>query len=263
MPSRTRFRPCIDLHDGKVKQIVGGTLDSAESELQTNFVSERSSAWFAGKYREDGLAGGHVIKLGPGNDEAARLALGAYPDGLQVGGGINLDNATEWLEAGASHVIATSTLFDADAGFRLDRLEGLVSEVGRERLVIDLSCRRRDDHWVVAMNRWQTPTDLVISEETLRSLAAHCDEFLVHAADVEGKCEGIDEELVRLLGDWSATADDFPVTYAGGASSLDDLYLVQRLSGGRVDLTIGSALDIFGGSGVSYRDCVAFNRLSE
>lgn len=255
----TRFRPCIDLHDGKVKQIVGGTLDSSSETLKTNFTSDLSPGWFAAKYCEDKLTGGHIIKLGPGNDDAAKEALSAYPGGLQVGGGITSKNAAEWLEAGASHLIATSFLFDENARFREDRLEALLSETGPDRLVIDLSCRRRDNGWVVAMNRWQTITNMPVTLETLDELASSCDEFLIHAADVEGKCEGIDEDLVALLGQWGRK----PVTYAGGASSLEDLKRVDQISGGAVDLTIGSALDIFGGSGVSYSDCVTFNQLPE
>ncbi|MDF1859553.1 MAG: phosphoribosylformimino-5-aminoimidazole carboxamide ribotide isomerase [Verrucomicrobiales bacterium] len=255
MSRRSQFRPCIDLHEGSVKQIVGGTLDSTDSALETNFVSDKSSSWFAELYASDQLRGGHVIKLGPGNDEAAREALAAYPGGLQIGGGINPENAAEWLEAGASHVISTSCLFDEDARFQSEVLKRLVEAVGADRLVIDLSCRRREGKWIVAMNRWQTPTDLEVTHETLSALASSCDEFLIHAADVEGKCSGIDEDLVSLLGAWG----EKPVTYAGGASSLDDLRLVDSLSGGKVDLTIGSALDIFGGSGVSYRDCVKYN----
>jgi len=256
MNRRTQFRPCIDLHEGRVKQIVGGTLDSEKETLKTNFVSDHPPSWFAELYARDNLRGGHVIKLGPGNDEAARQALAAFPGGLQIGGGITPENALVWIEAGAAQVIATSSLFNADGHFQESRLKDLVSEVGSERLVIDLSCRRFEDSWVVAMNRWQTLTDLTITGETLDSLSASCAEFLIHAADVEGKCEGIDEDLVSFLGEWGRK----PVTYAGGAASLRDLELVDRLSGGRVDLTIGSALDIFGGSGVSYADCVAYNR---
>jgi phosphoribosylformimino-5-aminoimidazole carboxamide ribotide isomerase len=259
MRRRTRFRPCIDLHDGKVKQIVGGSLDSSSEELKTNFTTDLDPSWFAGKYAEDELTGGHVIKLGPGNDEAARSALRAYPNGMQLGGGITAGNASTWLSAGASHVIATSFLFDSGAHFREERLAALLAETGRERLVIDLSCRQDENGWVVAMNRWQTITDLHLTHETLDQLASSCDEFLIHAADVEGKCEGIDEALVELLGQWGK----LPVTYAGGASCLEDLKRVDDISGGLVDLTIGSALDIFGGDGVSYSDCVVFNRLSD
>ncbi len=256
MNRRTQFRPCIDLHEGRVKQIVGGTLDSAKESLKTNFVSDQPPSWFAELYARDDLRGGHVIKLGPGNDDAARQALAAFPGGLQIGGGITPENACEWLGAGASQVIATSSLFDARGHFQEPRLKALVSEIGSEKLVIDLSCRRFEDSWFVAMNRWQTRTDLPITRETLETLSSSCAEFLIHAADVEGRCEGIDEDLVSFLGQWGGR----PVTYAGGASSLSDLELVDRLSSGRVDLTIGSALDIFGGSGVRYADCLAYNR---
>lgn len=254
---RARFRPCIDLHEGRVKQIVGGTLDSATESLKTNFISDRPASWFAERYAADGLKGGHVIQLGPGNRDAARAALAAYPGGLQLGGGVTAENAAEWLEAGASHVIATSCLFDREGRFQPEQLERLVAAVGRERLVVDLSCRRRGDAWIVAMDRWRTLTDLPVAPETLDALAGSCDEFLVHAADVEGKCRGIDGELVALLGAWGKR----PLTYAGGASTLADLELVDRLGGGRVDLTVGSALDLFGGTGVRYEDCLAFNRL--
>jgi phosphoribosylformimino-5-aminoimidazole carboxamide ribotide isomerase len=257
----TLFRPCIDLHDGKVKQIVGSTLseetaDGAPAPLRENFVSEKPARWFAELYRRDALTGGHVIMLGKGNDAAARGALAAYPGGLQVGGGINPGNARLWLEDGASHVIVTSWLFDERARFEQSRLDAMVKAVGRERLVIDLSCKATPEGWVVAMNRWRTPTDLAVNRETLARLAPYCAEFLVHAVDVEGKCEGIDEPLVRLLGE----ACGRPVTYAGGARSLADLARVHELGAGKVDVTIGSALDLFGGNGVRYQDCVAFNR---
>ncbi len=251
----TKFRPCIDLHDGKVKQIVGGTLTDTGDELRTNFESDRPAGYFADRYRQDAITGGHVIKLGPNNDEAARQALAAYPRGLQVGGGIHQDNAVDWLGAGASHVIVTSWLFDAQAQFRPERLEALVAEIGRQHLVIDLSCRGADSGWVVAMNRWQTPTNLEVTAQTLQQLSDFCDEFLIHAADVEGKCEGIDAELVRFLGEHCT----IPVTYAGGVKGFEDLQMVQELSGGKVDLTIGSALDLFGGNKVRYADCVAWN----
>lgn len=256
MNRRAQFRPCIDLHEGRVKQIVGGTLDSSTEALRTNFVSDRPASWFAARYAEDDLRGGHVIQLGPGNESAAREALAAYPGGLQIGGGITPENAVRWLDAGASHVIATSCLFDREGHFQPGHLKALVAETGPERLVIDLSCRRKGDIWVVAMNRWQTLTDLMVNRETLDLLAESCDEFLIHAADVEGQCRGIDAELVTLLGSWG----ERPLTYAGGASTLSDLALVDRVGGGKVDLTIGSALDLFGGSGIRYEDCVAWNR---
>ncbi len=234
------FRPCIDLHEGKVKQLVGGTLGASTEALRTNFVSEKSSAEYAALYRRDGLLGGHVILLGPGNEQAARAALAAYPGGLQVGGGVNLDNAAGWLDAGASHVIVTSWLFQAGR-VDFERLAQLERAVGKQRLVLDLSCRRRDaDYWVVT-DRWQTFTDVAITHATLDRLAQSCAEFLVHAVDVEGLCRGVDAELVEKLAAWSP----IPATYAGGANSLADLELVTELGQGRVDLTIGSALDIF------------------
>lgn len=250
----THFRPCIDLHHGQVKQIVGGSLrdDAAPTE---NFVSDQTPDWFATLYREDEVEGGHVIQLGPGNEEAARAALAAWPGGLQIGGGVNLQNAADWLEAGAAKVIVTSWLFDGGARFCPDRLEELAESIGPERLVVDLSCRGTRPGWIVAMNRWQTPTDLTLSKKTLVWLAEFCSEFLIHAADVEGLRAGMDEDLIRMLGDHSP----LPVTYAGGASAFEDLARVEQLSHGRVDLTIGSALDLFGGP-VAYVDCVAWNR---
>ena len=249
------FRPCIDLHEGKVKQLVGGTLGGDPERLQTNFVSDRPAAWYAQLYRRDGLKGGHIIMLGPGNEAEARAALQAYPGGLQIGGGVNLDNARGWLDAGASHVIVTSWVF---RGGKVDwaRLAQLVQVVGKARLVLDLSCRRRGGDYFVVTDRWQKFTDLAISRDSLENLAAWCAEFLIHAVDVEGQCHGIDQELVSHLGQWSP----IPTTYAGGASSLADLEAVTRLGQGKIDLTIGSALDIFGGSGVRYDDAVAFNQ---
>jgi phosphoribosylformimino-5-aminoimidazole carboxamide ribotide isomerase len=249
------FRPCIDLHEGRVKQIVGGTLSDRGGALQTNFVSDRRPGWFADLYRRDGLTGGHVIKLGPGNDEAAREALAAWPGGLQIGGGIDLENAGSWLDAGASHVIVTSWLFP-NGTLDFDRLDQLSRAVGKSRLVLDLSCRFREGEYVVVTNRWQTFTTTVLSASLLNNLADHCDEFLIHAVDVEGLCRGIDPALVSTLSDWSP----LPTTYAGGATSLHDLEQVQALGRGRIHLTIGSALDLFGGKGIRYADAVAFNR---
>ena len=253
---RSLFRPCIDLHGGVVKQIVGGTLkDGANADLKENFVSEKPAAYYAGLYRTDALTGGHVIMLGGGNAAAAKEALAAYPGGLQVGGGVNATNAKEWIDAGATHVIVTSCVFEGNT-ISEARLQELVDAVGRERLVLDLSCRRVGDGWNVAKDKWQTITDLAVTHETLDRLAGFCSEFLVHAADVEGKCQGIDEKLVAYLGAWGK----IPVTYAGGAKSVDDLQKVQELSGGTVDLTYGSSLDVFGGTLVRYADVVAWNK---
>ena len=246
------FRPSIDLHEGKVKQIVGGTL--GEAGLRTNFVSDKSAAAFAELYRRDALFGGHVIMLGPGNDTAARGALAAFPGGLHIGGGINAANARQWLDAGASQVIVTSWVF-REGHVDWTRLEELVKLIGKDKLVLDLSCRRRDGKYFVVTDRWQKFTDLEVDAATLQKFSGHCAEFLIHAVDVEGLCHGIDRELVTRLGQWTP----IPMTYAGGASTLADLETVTRLGNGKVDLTIGSALDIFGGTGVKYADCVAFN----
>ncbi|KAF9009068.1 Phosphoribosylformimino-5-aminoimidazole carboxamide ribotide isomerase [Cyathus striatus] len=250
------FRPCIDLHDGKVKQIVGGSLsDTAPQSLKTNFVSRQSSAEFALMYKQNDLQGAHIIKLGPGNDSSAKEALAAWPGGLQIGGGITDTNAQEWIDAGASKVIVTSYLFPGGQ-FSLDRLKLISSIVGKDRLVVDVSCRRRGDKWLVAMNKWQDITDMEVCQESLDLLSNYCSEFLIHAADVEGLCQGIDEKLVEKLGQWVK----IPTTYAGGAKSIDDLELVDRLSGGTVDLTFGSSLDIFGGSQVRFLDLVEKNQ---
>ncbi len=249
------FRPCIDLHEGKVKQIVGGTFGSEDAPLKTNYVSDRPAAWFAELYRRDKLRGGHVIMLGPGNEAAARSALQSYPSGLQIGGGITSDNARAWLEAGASHVIVTSWVF-REGRIDWERLTKLSAALGRERLVLDLSCRRRGPDYFVVADGWQKFTEVVIGPETLEKLSEWCAEFLVHAVDVEGLCRGIDKELVAKLSKWSP----IPATYAGGANSLADLEEVTQLGQGRVHLTIGSALDIFGGTGVRYEEVIAFNR---
>ncbi|MBR9760923.1 phosphoribosylformimino-5-aminoimidazole carboxamide ribotide isomerase [bacterium] len=252
----TKFRPCIDLHEGKVKQIVGGTLNDEGAE--ENFVSKKSPSWYAEKFRGSDLKGGHVIQLGPGNLQAAREALAAWPGGLQLGGGVSLENAGEWIEAGASQVIVTSWLFDQDGNFLRDRLKALAEEIGMEKIVVDLSCRQVADGWKVAMNRWQTVTEMVIDLDIIDHLSQYCAEFLIHAADVEGQCSGVDVPLVELLGQWTGC----PITYAGGVRGLEDLKLINEASAGRLDATVGSALDLFGGSGVTYNELLAWNRQS-
>lgn len=252
--SKTRFRPCIDLHQGQVKQIVGGTL--TEDGATENHVSPHPSTWFAELFRSDDLTGGHVIKLGPANDAAACAALAAWPGGMQIGGGINFENAAQWIDAGASHVIVTSWLFDDTGCFQEDNARRLAAAIGRDRIVIDLSCRQAADGWTVAMNRWQTLTDLDVTHATMDRLSQYCDEFLIHAADVEGKCDGIDDRLVELIGRWG----EKPVTYAGGVASQADLDAIATLSGGLIDVTVGSALDIFGSDRLQYRDLVNWNR---
>ena len=237
-----------------MKQIVGGTLSDCAEGPQTNFVSDRPASWYAELYRKDDLRGGHVIQLGPGNETAAREALAAFPGGLQLGGGVNADNAADWFDAGAAHVIVTSWVF-REGRLDAERLAALVKSIGRERLVLDLSCRQRDSQYWVVTDRWQNFTELPVNEATLQTLADSCAEYLVHAVDVEGLQTGIDLDLVQTL----AAGSPLPVTYAGGANSLADLEAVQQASGGRVHLTIGSALDIFGGK-LNYTDCVAYNR---
>jgi phosphoribosylformimino-5-aminoimidazole carboxamide ribotide isomerase len=248
----TRFRPCIDLHQGVVKQIVGGSL--TDGGATTHFVSDRGSAHYANLFKNRGLTGGHLISLGPNNQTAVSDALAAYPQGLQYGGGVTIDNAADFLDAGASKVIVTSYLFE-NQKFSWHRLADISRLIGPDRLVIDLSCRKTESGWQVATDRWQTITETLIDRRLIEQLQPYCAEFLVHSADMEGLQAGIDEELVRLLGD----SVDIPTTYAGGARSLADLEQVKRLSKGKIDLTIGSALDIFGGSGVTLDDCVQWN----
>jgi phosphoribosylformimino-5-aminoimidazole carboxamide ribotide isomerase len=251
-----KFRPCIDLHNGKVKQIVGSTLsDSSPDTLRTNFTSEFSSSYYARMYRRDNLYGGHVIMLGPGNEDAAVEAFRAFPHGLQAGGGITPENATYWLDQGAAAVIVTSYVFRGGKILE-DRLQEMQNLVGRDRLVIDLSCRKRDNDYYVVTDRWQKFTDTKIGPETLDYFSRFCFEFLIHAADVEGKCRGIAEDLVENLAAWVP----LPTTYAGGIRDLVDLQRIDELGQGRLDVTVGSSLDIFGGSGLKYSDAVAFNR---
>ena len=245
-----RFRPCIDLHGGVVKQIVGATLSDGPADApETNFRSEKPAEWFAECYRRDYLTGGHVIQLGPGNAEAARAALAQWPGGLQVGGGINADNAARWLDDGASHVIVTSWVF-AGGHIHMSRLSELSRRIGPSHLVLDLSCRRRGDAYYVATDRWQTFTDEAVTHDLLDRLAGYCDEFLIHAVDVEGRCAGIETELAAYLGRWQG----LPLTYAGGIASQADIDRIETLGQGRIDFTVGSALDIFGGTGLKYAE---------
>lgn len=257
-----RFRPCIDIHRGKVKQIVGSTLSDVDQgrKMITNFETERATAEFAAMYRRDGLVGGHVIMLGAdeSSKRSALEAVGAFPGGLQLGGGVSSANAEEYLEAGASHVIVTSYVF-RDGRVDEERLEELVRCVGKERIVLDLSCRRKEDgKYYVVTDRWQKFTDLEVEEETLRWLEAHADEFLVHGVDVEGKKLGVDVDLVNILG----KACNIPVTYAGGVSTMEDLEVVKQAGGGKVDVTVGSALDIFGGD-LPYEKVVEWHNLQQ
>lgn len=244
-----KFRPCIDLHAGVVKQIVGSTLSASGQSPATNFEAEKPAEWFAGLYRKDNLTGGHVIMLGPGNEEAALAALSAWPGGLQIGGGINDLNAEFWLDNGAEAVIVTSWVFH-DGEIDMGRLKKLSRLTGRERLVLDLSCRKREDGYFVVTNRWQTYTAARVSEDLLAALSDYCCEFLIHAVDVEGMCSGIERPLVEILADRGG----IPVTYAGGIRSMDDIDIIGSVGRGNIDFTVGSALDIFGGTFLKYED---------
>lgn len=253
------FRPCIDIHNGKVKQIVGGSLRDRQDNAEENFVSGQDAAFYADFYKKNGIKGGHVILLNPESSgyyaetkAQALSALQAYPGGLQVGGGIREENALEYLESGASHVIVTSYVF-RDGKIEYANLERLVRRVGKDRIVLDLSCRRRDGAYYIVTDRWQKDTDVKLSEETLEKLSFYCDEFLVHAVDVEGRADGIEEEVAALLGNWGK----MPVTYAGGVHDFSDLEKLKKLGQNRVNVTIGSALDLFGGN-MKWEEVIAF-----
>jgi phosphoribosylformimino-5-aminoimidazole carboxamide ribotide isomerase len=244
------FRPCIDIHNGKVKQIVGGSLADLNDRAQENYVSEQDAAFFAELYKNAGLKGGHIILLNSVNSDfyeqtkvQALSALRAYPGGMQVGGGITADNASEYLAAGASHVIVTSYVFH-DGKIDYKRLEKLVKAVGKEHLVLDLSCKKIDDEYKIVTDRWQNITDETVTLKLMDELAKYCSEFLIHAVDVEGKANGIEKELAAMLGEW----DGLPITYAGGVHSYEDLDLLKELGRNRLNVTIGSALDLFGGN---------------
>lgn len=244
------FRPCIDIHNGSVKQIVGGSLRDHGDEAVENYVSKQDAVFYAGLYREYKIKNGHIILLNPvtspyydATKKQALAALRAYPGGLQVGGGITSENAGEYLDAGASHVIVTSYVFK-NGQIQYDNLKELMRKVGRRNLVLDLSARKKEGRYFIVTDRWQKYTEVELTERTLNELSAYCDEFLVHAVDVEGKADGIEEELAKLLGDWGK----IPITYAGGVHNFEDLRLLKRIGKGRVHVTIGSALDLFGGN---------------
>lgn len=253
------FRPCIDIHNGKVKQIVGGTLRDMGDQAKENFVSEQDAAFYAEFYKKEGIRGGHIILLNGADSEyyestrqQAFLALRAYPGGLQVGGGIREDNAEDYLEAGASHVIVTSYVF-RDGQINWDNLRKLEYAAGNEHLVLDLSCRKKDENYYIVTDRWQKFTEVVLTPAVLDELAGHCSEFLIHAVDVEGKARGIEAPLVEMLGAWKG----IPVTYAGGVGCFEDLRQLKELGQNRLNVTIGSALDLFGGT-MNYEEVVKF-----
>lgn len=264
-----RFRPCIDIHNGQVKQIIGGTLSDADDAAGENFASDKDAAWYARLYRRDGLGGGHVIMLNGRHSphyaktrQQALLALGAAPGFLQIGGGIDCDNAADYLRLGASHVIVTSYVFSKGRIHR-DRLRRLCRAIGKERIVLDVSCRMIDGTYRIVTDRWQKITQEELSFSLLEELSACCGEFLVHGVDVEGKKSGYDAGLVRLLAGWKRAGGVLPVTYAGGIDSLQTLDLFAKESEGALDVTIGSALDLFGGP-IPYRVlCSRFSKKIE
>lgn len=245
-----QFRPCIDIHNGAVKQIVGGSLKDVGNQAKENFVSKYNAAFYAKLYQKYQLKGGHIILLNNKESEyfkatkaQAMEALKAYPDGLMIGGGIDADNAMEFLEAGASHVIVTSYVFK-NGDVNINNLKKLVNAVGKEHVVLDLSCRKIEGEYRIMTDRWQKASNVILNHETLNYFKDYCDEFLIHAVDVEGKNGGIEEDLVMMLGDWAK----IPMTYAGGVHNFYDLELLRGLGRGKIDVTIGSALDLFGGS---------------
>ena len=267
-----QFRPCIDIHNGKVKQIVGSSLKDIGNKAEENFVSEQDAGFYARMYQQDGVKGGHIILLNAANSEyyeatkaQAVLALQAYPKGLQVGGGITSDNASYYIAQGASHVIVTSYVFK-DGKINYENLNKLVEAVGKEQIVLDLSCRfldgksclegeeqPREAGYYIVTDRWQKFTTERVTHELLEELSQYCDEYLIHAVDVEGKQNGIERELIALLGEWGK----LPMTYAGGISSFSDVEDVKVLGKNRLNVTIGSALDLFGGQ-LKYKDVLEF-----
>lgn len=256
-----KFRPCIDIHNGKVKQIVGGSLQDAENRAVENFVSDCDGGFYGRLYRSYDLAGGHIILLNPSDSpyyaadlEQAEKALSAYPGGLMIGGGVTAENAERFIRMGATHVIVTSYVF-YQGKVNYERLKSMQAAVGKEHLVLDLSCRKRDGRYYIVTDRWQNFTDTEVTEETLAELAEYADEYLIHAVDVEGKASGIECDLAAMLGKW----DGIPVTYAGGVSSFRDLDILRELGNNKVDVTIGSALSIFGGK-MQFEDVITYMR---
>lgn len=255
------FRPCIDIHNGKIKQIVGGSLKDEGNQAQENFVAEQDGAYFAEFYKKDGIRGGHIILLNPAGSEyyeatkaQALSALHAYPGGMQIGGGINAENAAYFIKEGASHVIVTSYVFK-NGRVNYENLTRLVEAVGKEHVVLDVSCRKKDGDYYIVTDRWQKFTDEKVTPELLDKLSGYADEFLVHAVDVEGKASGIEIPLAKLLGDWGK----IPITYAGGVGSFEHLKQLREYGSNRLNVTIGSALDLFGGS-MAYGEVLAFLR---
>lgn len=258
-----KFRPCIDIHNGKVKQIVGGSLKDAGDFACVNFVSAVDSTYYAEMFKKDGIRGAHVIILNKSDSdfyeatkEAAMKALQAYPGGMQIGGGINADNALEYIQAGASHVIVTSFVFK-DGKINYSNMKKLVEAVGREHIVLDLSCGFKDGKYYVVTDRWQKYSDEEVTPELFEKLSDYCDEFLVHGVDSEGKRKGVNTELIELLAQ-AAAKTEVDITYAGGIASMQDISKIEEISKGRLDITVGSALDLYGGE-LKYEELIKLN----
>lgn len=254
-----KFRPCIDIHNGQVKQIVGGSLKDANDKAVENFVSAQDAAYYAKLYKKNQLSGGHVILLNPPSSpyyeatkQQALLALNHYAGGLQAGGGITDKNASEYLNAGASHVIVTSFVFQ-NGEINYDNLNKLIKSVGKQRLVLDVSCRKKDGNYFIVTDRWQKFTNVILTEQVFDKLSRFCDEFLIHAVDAEGKASGIEEDLAEIMG----KMEGITMTYAGGISCMEDLLTLKKLGNEKIDFTIGSALDIFGGK-MKFEEAAAF-----
>lgn len=252
-----KFRPCIDIHNGKVKQIVGSSITDSKDNVTENYISEYDSRYYAAMYKRDGLKGGHVILLNARDSEQydatlnqALMALNEYPGGLQLGGGVNEKNAEFFLEKGASHVIVTSYVF-SDGKINYKNLETISKITGKDKLVLDLSCRKKEDSYYIVTDRWTKFTEEIVDYTLLDKLSVYCDEFLIHAVDVEGKVSGIEKSLVKYLGQWNK----IPITYAGGISSFEDINELKNLGNDKLDYTVGSALDIFGGR-LPYKELV-------
>lgn len=253
-----RFRPCIDIHNGKVKQIVGGSLLDEGEHASENFVASQDAGFYADMYKHSNIKGGHIILLNSSDSryyeedkEQAKIALERYPQGLMIGGGVNANNAPEFIEMGASHVIVTSYVFK-NGQIDYDNLNKMVNAVGKDKLVLDLSCRKKNGKYYIVTDRWQKFTEVEVNKETLNTLEKYCDEFIIHAVDVEGKSQGIEEELVEILGKWTT----IPTTYAGGVGSFKDLDKIRAIGSNKLDVTVGSALDIFGGN-MKYEEVLA------
>ena len=246
-----KFKPCIDLHHGKVKQIIGSTLNS--KEIKVNFTSNQNSSYFAQLYRKYQLSGAHIIMLGPNNEEACLQALKTWPGHLQVGGGITLANGEKWLKAGAQKLIFTSYLFP-DKTLDLSRLQSLKKNYGRNKIVIDLSCSKTlaDKGYYVFKNKWKEQTTFKLELASLQSIIPYTEEILIHAISVEGKNQGMDQDLVYQLKKLHEQTN-LNLVYAGGIHHQEELDEFVKISESKIDFTIGSALDIFGGRGFSFQ----------